>query len=291
MRVDIGGGVRLHVEVLSESGASPGERRFLLALHGGPGLDHTVLRPGIDVLCDSFQLVLVDQRGHGRSARDEPARWNLDTWADDVARLCDALEAESPIVLGVSFGGTVALHFGARHPGRAAGIVCVSGSARRDRPASVRAFERIAGREVAAVAERHWASPTAETLVEFRDRCMPHYTTTGGETVPSTAVRNQELMLHWFDGEDRTFDLTAELRSIRSPLLVMTGDRDPVAPVEVAEAIVAHAPTAELAVVEGTGHGVFRDRPREFQTLVESWARRHRLVTGRDDGAPAEAIR
>lgn len=70
--------MRFHVEVLSIPGSLPGSRRAVFALHGGPGPDHTALRSGIDVLREDFQLVLVDQRGHGRSDRSDRMRWNLD---------------------------------------------------------------------------------------------------------------------------------------------------------------------------------------------------------------------
>lgn len=75
MRLCTSGGVRSHVEVPSDSGSPPGERPVLLALHGGPGLDHTVLRPGVDALRDDVKVVRIDQRGHRRTdgaIRDRP---------------------------------------------------------------------------------------------------------------------------------------------------------------------------------------------------------------------------
>ena len=148
------------------------------ALHGGPGRDHTVLRPGIDVLRDDFQLVLIDQRGHGRSDRGTPAEWTLSRWADDIVEVCDGLGVDKPIVLGSSFGAAVALVYVSRHPDHPGRLIAVSGRAVQNRPACVRAFERIAGREVAAVAARYFADPTPENRSEYRDRCMPFLTVT-----------------------------------------------------------------------------------------------------------------
>jgi pimeloyl-ACP methyl ester carboxylesterase len=285
VRVAIGDSIRLFIDVLSDAGTPTGSRPFLIALHGGPGLDHSVLRPGIDVLRSDFQLVLVDQRGHGRSDRDTPARWNLDVWADDVARLCDALDVDTPIVLGVSFGATVALRFATRWPDRPAAVVSVSGSAHRDRPASVRAFERIAGPDVAAVAARHWRAPTADTLVEFRDRCMPYYTTTRTPLATASSIRNQALMLHWLDGEDRTFDLRPQLGQVRCPVLAITGELDPVAPPESAEVIADAVSQGEIAIVAEAGHGVFRDRPSAFREAVVSWVSRNGLEAASEQSA------
>ena len=55
-----------------------------------PGLTIS-FRPYVDRFADSHQVLLVDHRGNGRSdGWGDPSGWNLDTWADDVVRLCDA---------------------------------------------------------------------------------------------------------------------------------------------------------------------------------------------------------
>src|SRR5437016_1513489 len=45
-----------------------GEGSPLIVLHGGPEFDHSYLRPGMDMLADSFHLIYYDQRGRGRSS-------------------------------------------------------------------------------------------------------------------------------------------------------------------------------------------------------------------------------
>jgi len=107
MRVSIGD-CRLFVDVdgvgLVPDGRTMRQRPTLIALHGGPGLDHTSFKPEFGTLSDVAQIVYVDHRGQGRSDRSTPDRWNFAQWADDVVSLCDALGIEDPIVYGVSFG-------------------------------------------------------------------------------------------------------------------------------------------------------------------------------------------
>jgi pimeloyl-ACP methyl ester carboxylesterase len=61
MRVEIGGGVRLFVDVVGSSlEPTHDEMRpkpTLLLLHGGPGLDHSAFRPYFDRFADSHQVV------------------------------------------------------------------------------------------------------------------------------------------------------------------------------------------------------------------------------------------
>ena len=71
----------------------------LLILHGGPGYDHSTLRPYFDRYADAYQVIYLDHRGCGRSAADQ-STWDLDTWADDVVAFCAALGIEKPLVFG-----------------------------------------------------------------------------------------------------------------------------------------------------------------------------------------------
>src|SRR5215207_11423334 len=137
MRVDIADGVRLFVDVVGSGlDPTPGamvDKPVMVLLHGGPGFDHSSFRPYFDRFADTHQVVYVDQRGHGRSdQRDDPSGWDLDTWADDVVRLCDALGIERPVVLGLSFGGFVAIRYAARHPAHPSRVVLSSTLAHRD---------------------------------------------------------------------------------------------------------------------------------------------------------------
>ena len=137
MRVDVGGGVRLFVDVDGAGwipeGQSMRQRPTLLMLHGGPALDSSLFRgSGLDELTDVAQVVVYDHRGAGRSDWRSPQEWTLDTWADDVVRLCDVLGIVKPIVLGSSFGGMVAQHYLARHPDHPGRVVLAGTSARLD---------------------------------------------------------------------------------------------------------------------------------------------------------------
>ena len=164
MRLDVGGGVRLFIDVVGSALApepdAMRERPVLLALHGGPGFDHSVLRPWFDRFSDTHQVIYLDHRGNGRSdGGDDPASWTLDVWADDIARLCAALELPQIALLGLSFGGAVALHAAARHPTLIKRLVLISTNAKKDLPAMLAVFERRGGPEARTAAERYWTAP------------------------------------------------------------------------------------------------------------------------------------
>ena len=119
MRVKIGD-VRLFFDVegakLRPDGAKMREVPTVVLLHGGPGFDHSNFKPDFSRLTEIAQVVYLDHRGNGRSDRGDRSKWNLPQWGDDVRSFCEALEIERPIVMGVSFGGMVAMSYATRHP-------------------------------------------------------------------------------------------------------------------------------------------------------------------------------
>ena len=113
-------GVRLFFDVEGAKFVPDGpvmrEKPVLLMLHGGPGADHSIYRPAYSALADVAQIIYLDHRGNGRSEDGPRQDWNLAQWGDDVHAFCEALGIEPPIVLGMSFGGMVALAYATRHP-------------------------------------------------------------------------------------------------------------------------------------------------------------------------------
>lgn len=106
------------------------EKPSLLLVHGGPGgFDHTYFKPHFSSLTDATQIVYLDLRDHGRSARHDPADWSFEVCADDVRAFCDAVGLVRPIVFGHSMGGFVAMLYGARYPGHAAALTLQSTNA------------------------------------------------------------------------------------------------------------------------------------------------------------------
>jgi len=89
----------------------------IIVVHGGPGLDHAYLRPGLDALANRNTVVYYDQRGTGRSTAElVESAINLDTFVDDIDALRQVLGYERVSVLGHSFGVLIAIEYAARHP-------------------------------------------------------------------------------------------------------------------------------------------------------------------------------
>lgn len=92
------------------------ERPVAFVLHGGPGGDHTGFKPVLSPLAGQMQLVYVDHRGQGRSARGDVSSYTLDENVEDLEALRQYLGLGAIASIGTSFGGMVAMAHAARYP-------------------------------------------------------------------------------------------------------------------------------------------------------------------------------
>lgn len=278
MRLEIAPGIRLFVDIDGFGWVPDGEqlrqRPTLLLLHGGPGFDHSAFKPLFSALTDIAQIVTWDHRGHGRSDPRPPDEWTLDTWADDVVRLCEALGIERPVVLGQSFGGFVAQRYLARYPDHAARVILSSTSAALNLHRKLPWFERLGGPEAAERARRFWTDPSDANLDDYLAHCMALYNTrpAADPQARSRARMRLDILQHFVRGEMQGMNLLPGLSRVRCPVLVLAGEQDPVCPLDDARDIAAAlpAPWGRLVTVPEAGHGVWRDQPeRGLQVLRE----------------------
>ena len=269
-------GARIFFDTVGSKLAIDGERMVerptLIVMHGGPGFDHSTMRPYFDRFADTHQVLYLDHRGNGRSG-GEKETWTLDQWGDDVKTLCDVLGIEKPVVFGNSFGGMVAMAYAARHPDHPAKLILSSTAARIRLDMTFQMMEERGGAKARAAAERFWASTDDAAMADYMALCMPLYNPPGGEDQGAArrrAIMRVETTRHFSLGEMRKMDARAGLARVRCPTLVTVGDYDPITPVVCSQEIVAALPAGlgELQMFEGAGHGVHRDDPAGAERLL-----------------------
>src|SRR5258708_2367702 len=216
---------------LRADGASMREVPTVVLLHGGPGFDHSNFKPDFSRLADIAQVVYLDHRGNGRSDRGDPAKWNLLDWGDDVRAFCDALEIVHPIVLGISFGGMVAMSYATRHPEHPAKLVLSSTAARIRIDRSLAMFEQLGGAEVREAARLFFENPGPETIPDFQKKCLPVYNRNPmGPEFTLRSVTNFDLTFEFFRHESHSYNFLPSLKQIKCPTLIAAGTLDPITP-------------------------------------------------------------
>jgi proline iminopeptidase len=248
------------------------ERPTVLVLHGGPGFDHTMYK-GADaiVLDDIAQVVFYDHRGNGRSDRGTAEQWTLDTWADDVVRLCDALDIQRPVVFGASFGGMVAQRYLARHPDHPSKVVLAGTGARFDLEEISTQFTQLGG-EAAGTAASQLFGGDLSVMPAFVEHCFPLYTTEPlDQDALARVMMNPELGPHFFTGEAATMDLRVGLAAVTCPVLVLGGELDPVMPPRIVRELVDALPAGLTQFEQLPGVSHFQVAGRPASTLVKAF--------------------
>ena len=110
---------RLHA--LDDPGGTPA----LLFLSGGFGTVRNWSRV-IGGLGGKYRAVRFDARARGKSGTS--ADYSVQAAVDDIGRVIDATGIERPILVGWSYGATIAVRYAAQHPGRVGGLVLIDGA-------------------------------------------------------------------------------------------------------------------------------------------------------------------
>jgi len=235
------GGIRIAYE---RAGSGPP----LLLLHGFVG-DSREWRRQIDGLSDEFTVVAWDAPGAGRS-EDPPTSFRMADYADCLAELIGALGLERPHVAGLSFGGALALELYRRHPTLPRTLVLVG------------AYAGWTGSLPAEVTEqrlRRSLELADQAPAEFVKAMIP---TLFPESASKVVVDGFSAIVAEFHPDGfRTMaqsladaDLRDVLPRIRIPTLLVYGDRDVRASLDVAEALHAAIPESRLVILPGVGH-------------------------------------
>lgn len=275
MQVEVNG-TRLWFDVdgpaLVPDGSRMRERPTVVLVHGGPGsYDHSYFKPHFAPLTGIAQLVYLDLRDHGRSARHDPEAWTFEVCADDLRAFCETLGIVRPIVLGHSLGGFVAILYGARHAGHAGALILQSTMARFDIQRLVEGFRGASGDEVAALARREYGGDSvtdaewARVFAAFGPRIPSDDELARRLRNPAVGKPGLELL--------RRLDIVDQLARITCPTLVSVGELDPVTPVAASQEIVGGLPSGigTLDVIEGAGHFPWLDAPERYFEAVATF--------------------
>ena len=256
----------LHI-AYERAGAGPA----VVLLHGYVADAPTTWRPQLDGLSDEFTVVAWDAPGTGGSS-DPPEGFGTAGYADCLAGFIDALRLDHPNVLGLSFGGILALALHDRHPTVASALILASATAGwgGSLPTDV-AEARLQQALVLAV-----LSPA-----EFVDALLP--TMFAPATAPDTVAAFGASMLEFHPSGFRAMarasaeNLRHALPRVDIPTLLVYGEKDVRAGLSVARDLEAAITGARLVVLPGVGHVCNIEAADKFNDAVRTFL--HDTVT------------
>ena len=252
----------------------------LFVLHGGPGADHSSLRPWLDGLQDAVQIVYFDHRGTGRSGRADVSTYTMEQMADDVEALRIHLGVAKPVVLGSSFGGMVALQYAVRYPDSLSKLILSDTAPSYDFYAT--SMELVAdlanAEQLELLMARFSGTITLEQNMRWNEVVGPLYYRTFPplaqlEAATARMVFGPEVAEHVMRYELPSYDVRAKLGVIHAPTLVLVGRHDWVTGPLQAEEIVKGIPHADLHIFEDSGHNPQEEETDEYIDVVARFIR------------------
>lgn len=220
-----------------------------------------------------WRCVTFDRRGHGRS--DDPSRgYDPDTLADDIAAVLDGVDVKDAVLVGHSMGGGEVVRYLTRHRSqRIAHVVLVAPTT----PYSMKTDDHPVGR----------TPEELEKILESIKLDLPRLAALAAPDffgVPKNSVSN-EAMEWWarmFLDRCSTMvlselyrvmsltDFRPDLRAVRTPTLILHGDIDKSAVLELTGRPTHELlPGSRLVVYENAGHGLpYTHTDRMLQDIV-----------------------
>lgn len=235
--------------------------------HGFVGDAHSTWTRQIEALADEFTVIAWDAPGAGRS-QDPPEGFGMDDYADCFAGLLRTLGLERTHLVGLSFGGALALATFRRHRELVSSLALVSGYAgwcgslgiedAEQRLAMSLRVSELAPEEFAAAMVPGMFSPTA-----------------GGELVDGFVDSVKSFRPAGFRAMARASfdDQSGVLPEVDVPMLLLYADHDVRAPVAIGEAMHAAVRRSELVVLSGPGHVIPVEAPQDVTDQLRRFLR------------------
>ena len=242
-----------------------------LVLIQGLGFDRSGWAPVTSGLGRCCRLVLVDNRGCGRSDLT-PKGFAVSDLARDVVTVLDAAGIARAHVMGVSLGGMVAQELAISHPERVDRLVLVATTPGwpfgHPMPAGSTALMMQSNRMEPEVALRRYTENalSARTLVErpqIVDSLIRHIAARPIDPQAGSALAAAGA---GYSGQLRQ-------TRIRAKTLILHGEDDTVVDPRNGKLLAERIPDSELVSLPGQGHLLFWEDPDGFVELVCSFLR------------------
>jgi pimeloyl-ACP methyl ester carboxylesterase len=255
------------------------EKPTLIVLHGGHGFaDHTLYVEFWSQFSDLVQVILLDQRGGGRSDHRDSTEWNLNHWGKDVYLFCEALGIKNPIIAGVSMGGHVMCEYIRHYPEHPGGLIFCNTEAQMVLDDICEEMRKKGGDKVAEITRRQYTNPTPESAADYTKYCIPYYAKNAYSPVElNRCIKNIPVFNHYIKNEVLKLNYLDDMQKIKCPTLFMVGGDSPVHLPKFAKAMADRMDKkfVNMKVFEGAGAAVYKDSPEEAFLVVKAFLEKY----------------
>ena len=221
--------------------------------------------PQIVALKDQYRILAYDTRGHGASEAPAGA-YTLEMLAVDLHDLLKNLNISTPHFCGLSMGGMIGQTFALKYPGAFRTLTLADTTSRYPAEAAPVWAERV------RTAEAKGMEPLAQGTLErwftepFRKN-NPAAVDAIRKLIVATPVAGYAGCCHALP----KINVSARLKEIKCPILVIVGADDPGTPVAMAKEIHDNAPGSKLVVLPQAAHLANLEQPAGFTRALRDF--------------------
>lgn len=248
-------GITLHYKV-----DGPAETPSLVFLNS-LGTDLRMWDQIIPRFADRFRLIRLDKRGHGLS--DAPSGpYTLRDHTNDLAGLLDQLGVDTPILIGDSVGGMIALDYAITRPEKVKALVLCDTAAKIG---------------TAEMWNERIDTLRAHGMAYLAPAILPRWFSPGFKESDPAAYQGYHNMLVRTPLEGyiatcqaiREADLRESVTTLHLPALVICGAADAATPPDLVRGLAEALPHARFEIIEGAGHLPSIEQPAALAEAID----------------------
>jgi pimeloyl-ACP methyl ester carboxylesterase len=227
------------------------------------------MKPAVDALARQCRVITFSLADEPSSGGTFDPSLGFDNYVEQIRRAMDQAGIPEAVICGVSYGSLIASAFAARYPDRATALVIVSGIPPSWKPDRRVRFYLRAPRLlaplfcIASVRLYREIAAAAPGVLQGIGAALHHgFVAASHIFSPANMARRVHLL--------ESLHLDRELRRVRTPVLVVTGEAalDRVVPVHATREYLDIWPQARAVALAHTGHLGLITRPAAFAQLV-----------------------
>jgi len=220
---------------------------------------------------NGYKIILHDFRGQGQSERPR-IKYSMDMHVEDLKELLDKLNIKKLHLVGLSYGGKVALMFALKYPEYIKSLTVVSTTPTVDKAIRAKVDRWILG--------ARFRSGRILFQIVYPDIYSDGFLEQKWEFVMTTAPAFEQIDFDALIELSKAFlevDLKGKMSSINVPTLIVVGSEDKVFPPKYSKMIHEEIKRSKLIIVEGCGHVIIWEKPDEFNKIVHEFIKLHSI--------------
>ncbi|MFX0125818.1 MAG: alpha/beta fold hydrolase [Candidatus Hodarchaeota archaeon] len=229
----------------------------------------------------TFQTIIYDLRGHGKTGPTSLKKYSIDLYADDLLQLLNDLKIERPIICGISLGGMIAQVFATKYPERLSALILADTAA----TITLTRWDYIM---------RYLVGPKWLMLLTLRMMGVSRFIRFSfwlGKFTRSKEWLGNEEIIEYEKNEMLRLDKKEYLKIFGSlydfklqklslitvPTLVVNGEYEAKSIFKHAEKIQSLIPNCEVDFIKNAGHTSNMENPEEFNQKITDFLKKNNI--------------